>query len=131
MKRIGVAYGDFSPRIITPLNVLDRGGRKAEKEILSIIVNRNIKTVIIGNPLNEDGSPSKQCEDVNRFYNRLLKRSNNVLYEFVDEYGSSEEAMELIMDPINSLKKDMLDSIAASIILSRYFEQIERAMKSR
>src|SRR5215213_5831390 len=87
-KRVGVALGSAVPKTVKPLCTLERAAGKAEREILKIIEKHGIKHLVVGLPLNEDGTINEQCVKIEKFCGRLKKRSG-VEIVFVDEYASS------------------------------------------
>lgn len=123
--RVGVGISDESLSLATPIGTFLRAQGRAEREVLTLIVTHRIERVIVGLPLNDDDSPSAQAEKIQRFVERLKRRSS-VPFEFVDEYGSSEDAIELLRSSgrERELKsnKGIIDSTAAALFLQRYLD---------
>ncbi len=131
-KTIGVAICDATWLIANPKLTLARKGGKFDFQAISqIIKENNIQAIIIGLPLNMDGSESKMSEFVRKFAFSLDK----FLFEeqliskiaFMDERLSSfaaEEIMEAGMLK-NNKRKQLVDQIAASIILSNALQQLK------
>jgi putative Holliday junction resolvase len=90
-----------------------------------LIKERNIELIVVGLPLNEDGSRNEQCSHVENFCRRLRKRVD-IRLEFFDEYLSSMEAEEMIGGSRAKLREareqGLIDSMAAAIILKNYLE---------
>ena len=64
-KRIGVSICDNKRLIATPLKVINSSDLSSLiSEIKEIIKENNIKGIVIGNPLNMDGSPSRSSQSV-------------------------------------------------------------------
>ena len=64
-KRIGVSICDDKQLIATPLKTINRNSLKDLVDELRLIINENdIKGIIIGNPLNMDGSSGKSAQSV-------------------------------------------------------------------
>ena len=64
-KRIGVSICDDKQLIATPLKTLNRNSLKDLINELSLIINENnIKGIIVGNPLNMDGSSGRSAQSV-------------------------------------------------------------------
>lgn len=124
-KRIGLAMCDTELPIPEPLYVLERAGKYAEKMILEILQRHSIQTLVVGLPLGEGNEETAESESIRRYVARFEKRAA-IKIEFVDEYASSEEALEALRHKSGS-KKGMLDSVAASIILQRYLDVINHA----
>ena len=64
-KRIGVSICDEKQLIATPLKTINRNSLKDLVDELRLIINENdIKGIIIGNPLNMDGSSGRSAQSV-------------------------------------------------------------------
>ena len=64
-KRIGVSICDDKQLIATPLKTISRNSLKELIDELRLIINENdIKGIIIGNPLNMDGSSGRSAQSV-------------------------------------------------------------------
>ena len=64
-KRIGVSICDEKQLIATPLKTIDRNSLNELISELKLIINENdIKGIIIGNPLNMDGSFGRSAQSV-------------------------------------------------------------------
>ena len=118
-KNIGFAICDENKKVATPLIVL----KKDKLEVLmmkikEIIKENNIKGIIIGNPINMDGSTGKSSSSAISFGNYLSKNVT-VPITYWDERLSSEGSFkitkELGTNVTNRLNK--LDKNAAAFIL--------------
>lgn len=118
---VGVAKQGVLSNTATPIGVYKRQKNIAEKKILDIINENQIKTLVVGLPLSENGSENKQCEDVRNFIRRIEKRSP-VKIILQDEYASSLEAKEILKAKRKFDKNERVDAIAACIILESYFK---------
>ena len=64
-KRIGVSICDDKQLIATPLKTINRNSLKDLVDELRLIINENdIKGIIVGNPLNMDGSSGRSAQSV-------------------------------------------------------------------
>ena len=73
-KRIGIAICDENRKIATPFRTINK--TKIDdfiKELKEIISENNIKGIIIGNPINMDGSLGKSSQSVKDTVNNLSK----------------------------------------------------------
>ena len=73
-KRIGIAICDENRKIATPFRIINK--TKIDdfiKELKEIISENNIKGIIIGNPINMDGSLGKSSQSVKDTVNNLSK----------------------------------------------------------
>ena len=127
-KRIGLAISDEDKLVSTPLKtILKKKNFDFIKEIKEIIEENNIKGIIVGNPLNMDGSRGSSSQSSNDFARNL---SNNISIPVTmwDERLSSEGAFKLSANiGINTSKKiEKLDQNAASFILQGVLDYLKR-----
>ena len=118
-KNIGIAICDENKVVATPLKIIKKNKFQILlKEIQNIIKENDIKGVIIGNPINMDGSFGKSTQSTTDFAKNLSK---NVTIPIVlwDERLSSEGSFKITRDLgtniTNRVKK--LDKNAAAFIL--------------
>ena len=127
-KRIGLAISDEDKLVSTPLKtILKKKNFDFIKEIKEIIEENNIKGIIVGNPLNMDGSKGSSSQSSNDFARNL---SNNISIPVTmwDERLSSEGAFKLSDNMgVNTSKKiEKLDQNAASFILQGVLDYLKR-----
>ena len=127
-KRIGLAISDEDKLVSTPLKtILKKKNFDFIKEIKEIIEENNIKGIIVGNPLNMDGSKGSSSQSSNDFARNL---SNNISIPVTmwDERLSSEGAFKLSGNiGVNTSKKiEKLDQNAASFILQGALDYLKR-----
>ena len=127
-KRIGLAISDEDKLVSTPLKtILKKKNFDFIKEIKEIIEENNIKGIVVGNPLNMDGSKGSSSQSSNDFARNL---SNNISIPVTmwDERLSSEGAFKLSGNiGVNTSKKiEKLDQNAASFILQGVLDYLKR-----
>ncbi len=127
-KRIGLAISDEDKLVSTPLKtILKKKFFDFIKEIKEIIEENNIKGIVVGNPLNMDGSKGSSSQSSNDFARNL---SNNISIPVTmwDERLSSEGAFKLSANiGVNTSKKiEKLDQNAASFILQGVLDYLKR-----
>ena len=127
-KRIGLAISDEDKLVSTPLKtILKKKNFDFIKEIKEIIEENNIKGIVVGNPLNMDGSKGSSSQSSNDFARNL---SNNISIPVTmwDERLSSEGAFKLSANiGVNTSKKiEKLDQNAASFILQGALDYLKR-----
>jgi len=124
-KRTGFAICDADETIATPFTVVKGRARLVEK-IIGIIESEDIGAVVLGLPLNADGSEGPQANRVRHFGAQLVERIGRPLY-FQDERLSSFSAEQKLADARLTRKKKArrLDAVAAAEILQTFLEQKE------
>ena len=119
-KHIGVAVGQTITRTSSPLIVLNvaREGKEIWNTISSLIDEWKPDQLLVGKPLNMDGTPSEMMKKVDSFFKKLQKISS-IPCELVDERLTSFEAKHLMQ--VDS-KDDRIDDLAAKIFLDNWIE---------
>ena len=127
-NRVGIAISDENKVVSTPLKtILKKNNSNFLNEIKEIILENNVKGIIIGHPINMDGSTGPSAQSAKDF---AVYISNNVSIpvSMWDERLSSQGAFNLSSNLyINVSKKvDKLDENAASFILQGAIDYIRR-----
>ena len=118
-KRIGVAISDENQKIATPFKTLQNNGLKNLISDLSVIIDENkIGGIIIGNPINMDGSFGKASQSVTDI-SKNISKSVNINVSLWDERLSTVGAFNLSsqLDINVSKREKKIDQNAAAFIL--------------
>ena len=118
-KRIGVSICDDKQLIATPLKTINRNLLKDLIDELRLIINENdIKGIIVGNPLNMDGSSGKSAQSVKDTTENIEKNLNIPICMW-DERLSTVGAFNLSsqLDINVSKREKKIDENAAAFIL--------------
>ena len=118
-KRIGIAICDENKIIATPYTTIIKNDySKFLNEIKQIIEENQIKGIVIGNPINMDGSPSQSSQSAKDLARNLSKDITENITMW-DERLSSQGAFNLSgnLDINTSKKVKKLDENAAQFIL--------------
>ena len=127
-KRVGIAISDENKLVSTPLKtILKKNNTNVINDILEIIKENNIKGIIVGNPINMDGSEGPSSQSAKDFATYLSKNISIPIVMW-DERLSSQGAFNLssILDINTSKKVEKLDQNAASFILQGAIDYIKR-----
>ena len=127
-KRIGVAVSDENKIIATPYTTLIKNKfSDLLVEINKIISENNIKGVVIGNPINLDGTSSNSSQSAKDL---AINLSKNITIPIAmwDERLSSRGAFNLSKDlNVNTSKKiNKLDENSAAFILQGALDYLKR-----
>ena len=118
-KNIGFAISDENKIVATPLRILKKiKFDLLVKEINLIIEENNIKGIIIGNPINMDGSYGKSSQSASDFAKNLSKNVTipiSMWDERLSSEGSFKITNKLGTNVSNRVQK--LDKNAAAFIL--------------
>ena len=118
-KRIGVSICDDKQLIATPLKTINRNSLKDLVDELRLIINENdIKGIIIGNPLNMDGSSGRSAQSV-KDTTENIEKNLNIPICLWDERLSTVGAFNLSsqLDINVSKREKKIDENAAAFIL--------------
>ena len=127
-KRIGIAISDENKEVATPYKVLTKNNYSAfVREIKKIIYDNCIKGVIIGNPINMDGTPSESSQSAKDMAINLSKDISEPITMW-DERLSSHAAFNLAsnLDVNTSKKLKKLDQNAAAFILQGALDYLKK-----
>ena len=118
-KRIGVSICDDKQLIATPLKTINRNSLKDLVDELRLIINENdIKGIIVGNPLNMDGSSGRSVQSV-RDTTKNIEKNLDIPICLWDERLSTVGAFNLSsqLDINVSKREKKIDENAAAFIL--------------
>jgi putative Holliday junction resolvase len=118
-KRIGVSICDEKQLIATPFKTINRStSKELIDELKSIIEENNIKGIIIGNPINMDGSKGRSAQSVEDTSNNIEKNIDIPICLW-DERLSTVGAFNLSsqLDVNVSKREKKIDENAAAFIL--------------
>ena len=142
-KILGIDYGDFSIGLAIfdeetdftfPYKTIFRAKanvlRKSIREIVEIIKLENITDIVIGLPLNADGTEGERVDKVKNF-DQMLKNAiknsdvNVAKIDFMDERLTTVEAKSILAEKKikKSEWKKSIDQIAAELILKDYVRE--------
>ena len=126
-KTIGIAVSDNSKSFAVGIKTIFRTKFKIDsEEIREIILKRNVCGVIIGLPINMDGTEGRKCQSI-RAFARNLSKSIYAPITFWDERLSSISASKIMINNKKSIKKKkkLIDQIAAIIILQNALDRMK------
>ena len=118
-KRIGVSICDDKQLIATPLKTINRNSLKDLIDELRLIINENdIKGIIVGNPLNMDGSSGRSAQSV-KDTTENIEKNLDIPICLWDERLSTVGAFNLSsqLDINLSKREKKIDENAAAFIL--------------
>ncbi len=125
-KTIGVAFSDLSRSVATPIKTIRRSkfGKDAQA-LLAVMSERNIGGIILGLPMNMDGSEGARCQST-RAFARNFARLCEVPITFWDERLSTVAAERALLEADTSRKRraEVIDHVAAAYILQGALDRI-------
>ena len=126
-KRIGVAVSDPLGIIAQGVTVITRKDPETDlKEIEKIIAEYKAESVVVGMPINMDGTKGKSAEKVNEFVETLKGRLSIPVYTYDERLSTKESEKFLISADVSRKKrKGVIDKMAAQLILESYLERLK------
>ncbi len=122
--RIGIAFSDPMGIIANGYETYKRVDEKTDiNHILSLIKEKEVDTVVIGLPINMDGTYGERVDATKKFGNLL--EGHNINVKYIDERLTSVSAERMLIDADvrREKRKQVIDKIAASIILQSYLDK--------
>lgn len=132
-KTIGVAVSDELDITAQGVTTIDRVGiRKDAGKVMDYVREYDCDTVVMGLPINLDGSDSVQTEKVREFRTMLENKMRSsgmagVKVEWQDERFTTVIAERVLMEANMKRKsrKEVVDKQAAIIILQSYMDRVK------
>ena len=128
-KTIGLAVSDGSLMIATPIETIRRTKFTADAARLDeIVAERGAGALVIGLPVNMDGSEGPRCQSVRQFAANLLERADLPI-AFWDERLSTAAVTRTLLDADMTRKRraEVVDKMAAAYILQGALDHIAAA----
>ena len=143
-ERMGLAIANANAKMAQPLSTLQRINRNEDmRRLRELVRERGVRQIVVGLPLNLDGTRGPMAEEAERFARRVRKQLG-VQVEMVDERLTSWEAERLLEEiegrflhgrkkgggrmQRKSPERATVDAVAAAVILNEHLErQAQRA----
>ena len=126
-KRIGIAISDYNQKVATPLQTLEKSKQgKLIDALESIIEEYDIRGIIIGNPINMDGTygkSSQSAKDVAINISNKIDIPVSLWDERLSTVGAFNLSSELDIN-VSKREKD-IDKFAAAFILQGALDFIQ------
>lgn len=122
--RTGLAICDKNEILASPLCTINEPNReKLVEKIKKIIESQNIEKVVLGLPKNMDGSEGESAHK-SRNFKQLLEEKSHIKVVLLDERGTTISAHNYlnITDTRGKKRKEVIDTVAATIILQNYLD---------
>ena len=128
-RRVGLALSDEGARFATPYEVLTISSpERAATEVLRVVEREGVERLVVGLPLNMDGTIGPAARSAVAWGEALAVRAGRPVV-FVDERLSSFDAEQAIIDRkrggekiTRKRKKEQLDALAAAGFLQAFLD---------
>jgi len=138
MRILAIDYGDSRTgiAITDALKITAQGletihHKNSDKIILrrldEILEQYDVDTIVIGRPINMNGTTSERTEKTEQFIHKLKCKYNKLKIETVDERLTTVAAHKTMnfLDINKNKKKNIVDTISAVYILETYLNKIK------
>lgn len=125
-KTIGVAVSDLRRGVATPLETIRRKKFTLDAaRLLEIVKARAVAGIVLGLPLNMDGSEGPRCQTT-RAFARNLSGLTELPIGFWDERLSTVAAERALLeaDTSRSKRAQVIDHVAAGYILQGFLDRL-------
>jgi putative Holliday junction resolvase len=132
-RTIGVAVSDRLRTVASPLETIRRVKFTEDAtRLLAILTARGIGGLVLGLPLNMDGSEGPRCQST-RAFARNLTRMTALPIGFWDERLSTVAAERALLEADTSRKRrgEVIDHVAAGFILQGALDRLRRLGEAR
>ena len=127
--RVGIAITDSLNITVQGLGTIQRNN--SDKVILrkldEILEEYEVDTIVVGMPLNMDGSISERAKITQEFVHKLKCKYNKIKIETIDERLTTVAAHRTMnfLDVNKHKKKNIVDTISAEYILETYLNKVK------
>ena len=138
MRILGIDYGDSRTglAITDALNITVQGLETINnngndkiilKKIDELLEKYEISTIVIGYPLNMNGTKSERTEVTEKFIHKLKCKYNKLQIKQIDERLTTVAAHKTmnLLEINKHNKKNIVDTISAVYILETYLKQVD------
>lgn len=138
MRILGIDYGDARTglAITDALNITAQGletiynngnDKIILKKIDELLEQYEIETIVVGYPLNMNGTKSERTEVTEKFIHKLKCKYNKMKIKLIDERLTTVAAHKTmnLLDVNKNKKKNIVDTISAVYILETYLKSVD------
>ncbi|MEX0839183.1 MAG: Holliday junction resolvase RuvX [Parvibaculum sp.] len=127
-KTIGLALSDVSLSIASPLETVRRTKFAADAaRLIALAAEHDAAGLVVGLPLNMDGSEGPRCQSTRAFI-RNLEKLTDLPIAFWDERMSTQAVTRTLLDADASRARraELVDKMAAAYILQGALDRLRR-----
>lgn len=125
LKRIGIAMTDIMQIMASPFDTIESVSlKKNAGKIIEIAKNNDVSTIVVGLPINMDGTEGEMAETVRKFIEEI-KLISDIEIVTIDERLTTAQAERMLIDEgdiSREKRKGLKDKLAASFILQTYLD---------
>lgn len=128
-KRTGVALSDETRLIATPRSVIETQPKKKWlREIKTLLEENEVTLIVVGLPLNHHGEEGQDADNIRKYIAALRAETTTPMIEWDERFTTAQaERMLISGDVSRKNRKDVIDKVAAAIILQSYLDSLRFA----
>lgn len=132
--RVGIAITDQLNITVQGLETIQRNG--SDKVILrrldEIFEKYEVDTIVVGMPLNMNGTMSERAKITEQFVHKLKCKYNKMEIHTIDERLTTVEAHKTMnfLEVNKNKKKNIVDTISAAYILETYLNKLKNTLQN-
>lgn len=127
-KTIGVAVSDATRMVASPVELIRRTKFTEDAaSLFRLMENRRAVGIVIGLPVNMDGTEGPRCQSARAFARNLLRLRDDLAIAFWDERMSSMAVNRMLIgeaDVSRARRADLVDKAAAAWILQGALDRL-------
>ena len=125
-KKVGVAISDDTKTISTPYSVVDTQKTDIVSEIKKIAEAESVEKIVVGMPLNMNGSYGERANLTKEFIDKLAENIELEIVEWDERLSTkfSDRILNKAKVKGRKKKKKVIDKIAATFILQGYLDSL-------
>jgi putative Holliday junction resolvase len=125
-KTIGIAISDVTRQIATPIETIRRSKFSADAaQLLALAARENAAAIILGMPMNMDGSEGARAQSTHAFVRNLAKLSPLPVILWDERLSTAAvERMLIEADRSRARRREIVDKLAAAYILQGALDRL-------
>lgn len=124
-KRIGIALTDIMQIMASPYETIESISlKKNAQKIVEIAKNNDVSTIVVGMPVNMNGTEGEMAETVRSFI-KEIEAISDIEIKTIDERLTTAQAERMLVDEADisrDKRKGLKDKVAAALILQTYLD---------
>ena len=131
--RVGIAITDELNITVQGLETIQRNGsdRIVLRRLDEILEKYEVDTIVVGMPLNMNGTVSERAKITQEFIHKLKCKYNKLKIDWIDERLTTVEAHKTMnfLDFNKNKKRNIVDTISAVYILETYLNKFKNSVE--
>jgi putative Holliday junction resolvase len=127
-KTIGVAMSDATRTVASPLELIRKTKFTQDAaRLFALMAGRGAKGLVIGLPVNMDGTEGARCQSVRAFGRNILRLDPSLPIAFWDERWSTQAVQRLMTEEADlsrARRAELVDKMAAAYILQGALDRL-------